>query len=195
LLIFWYINHIKIKGKEYEGLFAASDSDYGRTSVEKHTIATGSAHPIKSTQKRVVPSFFFTKTTGDDQGLEDGVITSLFNIPFTCLSTSFAKTSGSLRGGCFIGCADPVAIVQEVVNPNSKIDEEGELRTDLINLLEHSQEHLTPKQSSEDKRLLKEYEGLFAASDSDYGRTHRSGSFHPYFSPRRQAMTKDLRME
>jgi hypothetical protein len=40
------------------------------------------------------------------------------------------------------------------------------LRTDLINLLEHSQEHLTPKQSSEDKRLLKEYEGLFAASDS-----------------------------
>jgi hypothetical protein len=35
----------------------------------------------------------------------------LFNIPFTCLSISFAKTSGSLRGGCFIGCADPVAIV------------------------------------------------------------------------------------
>jgi hypothetical protein len=60
------------------------------------------------------------------------------------LSTSFAKTS-----------------VQEVVNPNSKIDEEGELRTDLINLLERSQEHLTPKQSSEVKRLLKEYEGLF----------------------------------
>ena len=64
-----------------------------------------------------------------------------------------------------------VSPVQEVVNPNSKIDEEGELRTDLINLLERSQEHLTPKQSSEDKRLLKEYEGLFAASDSDYGRT------------------------
>jgi hypothetical protein len=54
----------------------------------------------------------------------------------------------------------------EVVNPNSKIDEEGELRTDLINLLERSQEHLTPKQSSEVKRLLKKYEGLFAASDS-----------------------------
>jgi hypothetical protein len=36
-----------------------------------------------------------------------------------------------------------VSPVQEVVNPNSKIDEEGELRTDLINLLEHSQEHLT----------------------------------------------------
>jgi hypothetical protein len=49
-----------------------------------------------------------------------------------------------------------------VVNPNSKIDEEGELRTDLINLLERSQEHLTPKQSSEVKRLLKEYEGMFA---------------------------------
>jgi hypothetical protein len=46
------------------------------------------------------------------------------------------------------------------------------LRTDLINLLERSQEHLTPKQSSEVKRLLKEYEGLFAASDSDYGRTN-----------------------
>jgi hypothetical protein len=44
------------------------------------------------------------------------------------------------------------------------------LRTDLINLLERSQEHLTPKQSSEVKRLLKKYEGLFAASDSDYGR-------------------------
>ena len=38
-----------------------------------------------------------------------------------------------------------VSPVQEVVNPNSKIDEEGELRTDLINLLERSQEHLTPK--------------------------------------------------
>jgi RAB protein geranylgeranyltransferase component A len=35
-----------------------------------------------------------------------------------------------------------VSPVQEVVNPNSKIDEEGELRTDLINLLERSQEHL-----------------------------------------------------
>jgi hypothetical protein len=42
---------------------------------------------------------------------EDGVITSLFNIPFTCLSISFAKTSGSLRGGCFIGCTDPVEIL------------------------------------------------------------------------------------
>jgi hypothetical protein len=31
-----------------------------------------------------------------------------------------------------------VSPVQEVVNPNSKIDEEGELRTDLINLLERS---------------------------------------------------------
>jgi hypothetical protein len=60
-----------------------------------------------------------------------------------------------------------------------------ELRTDLINLLERSQEHLTPKQSSEVKRLLKEYEGLFAASDSDYGRTNvvkhkiATGSAHP----------------
>jgi hypothetical protein len=65
-----------------------------------------------------------------------------------------------------------VSPAQEVVNPNRKIDEEGELRTDLINLLERSQEHLTPKQSSEVKHLLKEYEGLFAASDSDYGRTN-----------------------
>ena len=46
-----------------------------------------------------------------------------------------------------------VSPVQEVVNPNSKIDE-GELRTDLINLLERSQEHLTPKQSSEVKRSI-----------------------------------------
>jgi hypothetical protein len=30
-----------------------------------------------------------------------------------------------------------ISPVQEVVNPNSKIDEEGELRTDLINLLEY----------------------------------------------------------
>jgi hypothetical protein len=60
-----------------------------------------------------------------------------------------------------------VSPVQGVVNPNSKIDKE-----DLINLMERSQEHLTPKQSSEVKRLLKEYEGLFAASDSDYGRTN-----------------------
>jgi predicted amidohydrolase YtcJ len=29
----------------------------------------------------------------------------------------------------------------------TRLDEEGELRTDLINLLERSQEHLTPKQS------------------------------------------------
>jgi hypothetical protein len=46
-----------------------------------------------------------------DQGLEDGEITSLFNSPFTCLTISFAKTSGSLRGRCFIECADPVAIL------------------------------------------------------------------------------------
>jgi hypothetical protein len=39
-----------------------------------------------------------------------------------------------------------VSPVQEVVNPNSKIDEDGELRTYLINLLERSQEHLIPKQ-------------------------------------------------
>jgi hypothetical protein len=86
------------------------------------------------------------------------------------------------------------------VNPNSKIDEEGELRTDLINLLERPQEHLTPKQSSEVMRLLKEYEGLFAASDSELPHSnicslHRNGSFHPSFLPRRQAMTKGLRME
>jgi hypothetical protein len=31
-----------------------------------------------------------------------------------------------------------VSPVQEVLNPNSKIDEEGELSTDLINLLERS---------------------------------------------------------
>jgi hypothetical protein len=49
-----------------------------------------------------------------------------------------------------------VSPVQEVANPNSKIDEEGELRTFLINLQERSQQHLTPKQSSEVKRLLKE---------------------------------------
>ena len=53
-----------------------------------------------------------------------------------------------------------VSPVQQVVNPNSKIDEEGELRTELINLLERSQEHLTPKQSLEVKRLLKEYEAI-----------------------------------
>jgi hypothetical protein len=33
-------------------------------------------------------------------------------------------------------------------------------------LLASHQEHLAPKQSSEVKHLLKEYEGLFAASDS-----------------------------
>ena len=84
-----------------------------------------------------------------------------------------------------------VSPVQEVVNPNSKIDE-GELRTDLINLLERSQEHLTPKQSSEVKRLLKEYEGLFALSGSDYGRTNvvkhniATGSAHPIKQPPRR---------
>ena len=73
-----------------------------------------------------------------------------------------------------------VSPVQEVVNPNSKIDEE------------RSQEHLTPKQSSEIKRLLKEYEGLFAASDSDYGRTSvvkhniATGSAHPIKQPPRR---------
>ena len=85
-----------------------------------------------------------------------------------------------------------VSPVQEVVNPNSKIDEEGELRTDLINLLERTQEHLIPKQSSEVKRLLKEYEGLFAASDSDYGRTSvvkhniATGYAHPIKQPPRR---------
>jgi hypothetical protein len=53
----------------------------------------------------------------------------LFNIPLTCLFSSFAKTSGSLRGGCFIGCAAPVAILcfnqvkgmlnNEVITPSS----------------------------------------------------------------------------
>jgi hypothetical protein len=36
-----------------EGLFAASDSDYGRTNVVKHKIATGSAHPIKQPPRRL----------------------------------------------------------------------------------------------------------------------------------------------
>jgi hypothetical protein len=36
---------------------------------------------------------------------------------------------------------------------------------------------LSAKQSSEVKRLLTEYEGLFAASDSDYGRTSKNVSF------------------
>jgi hypothetical protein len=69
---------------------------------------------------------------------------------------------------------------------------DGELRTDLINLLERSQEQLTPKQSSEVKRLLKEYEGLFVASDSNYGRTDvvkyniTKGSAHPIKQPPRR---------
>jgi hypothetical protein len=69
---------------------------------------------------------------------------------------------------------------------------EQELRTDLINLLERSQEHLTPKQSSEVKHLLKEYEGLFAASDSDYRRTNvvkykiATGYAHPIKQPPRR---------
>jgi hypothetical protein len=85
-----------------------------------------------------------------------------------------------------------VSPVQEVVNPNNKIEEEGKLRTYLINLLGCSQEHLTPKQSLEVKRLLKEYEGLFAASDSDYGRknvvNHKiaTGSAHPIKQPPRR---------
>jgi hypothetical protein len=38
---------------EYEGLFAASDSDYGRTNVVKHKIATDYAHPIKQPPRRL----------------------------------------------------------------------------------------------------------------------------------------------
>jgi hypothetical protein len=102
-----------------------------------------------------------------------------------CTTISFVSSS-------LIRKLPQVSPVQEVVNPNSKIDEEGELRTDLINLLERSQEHLTPKQSSEVKHLLKEYEGLFAASDSDYGRTNvvkhkiATGSAHPITQPSRR---------
>jgi hypothetical protein len=34
-------------------LFAASDSNYGRTNVVKHKIATGSVHPIKQPPRRL----------------------------------------------------------------------------------------------------------------------------------------------
>jgi hypothetical protein len=44
-------------------------------------------------------------------GLQWDICLIYLDILFTFLSTSFAKTSGSLRGGCFIGRADPVAIL------------------------------------------------------------------------------------
>jgi hypothetical protein len=143
----------------YEGLFAASDSDYGRTNVVKHNIATGSAHPIKQpprrlpdvlakTSERPTSALSFFKNVSFASTNISVSYVSLFvessTAPFIIISLSAGMTTLSW-----------VSPVQGVVNPNSKIDEEGELRTDLINLLERSQEHLTPKQSSEDKRLLK----------------------------------------
>ncbi|CAC5379628.1 unnamed protein product [Mytilus coruscus] len=65
-----------------------------------------------------------------------------------------------------------VSPVQEVkLNEQNKFDKTY-LRSDLKNLISRSQKHLNSKEDAVVENLLKEYETLFSASDSDLGKTN-----------------------
>ncbi|CAC5369227.1 unnamed protein product [Mytilus coruscus] len=65
-----------------------------------------------------------------------------------------------------------VSPVQEVkLNEQNKFDKTY-LRSDLKNLISRSQKHLNSKEDAVVENLLKEYEMLFSASDSDLGKTN-----------------------
>ncbi|CAC5388864.1 unnamed protein product [Mytilus coruscus] len=65
-----------------------------------------------------------------------------------------------------------VSPVQEVkLNEQNEFDKTY-LRSDLKNLLSRSQKHLNSKEDAVVENLLKEYETLFSASDSDLGKTN-----------------------
>ncbi|XP_033739317.1 uncharacterized protein LOC117326704 [Pecten maximus] len=72
--------------------------------------------------------------------------------------------------GTNIARASPVTSVIETTS-SSSCAPSGELREDLHQLLQRSKEHLTPEQSNKVKSLLLAYKNLFAATDSDLGRT------------------------
>jgi hypothetical protein len=57
----------------------------------------------------VDPSFFLARTTGEDQGLEDGSITPIVNILLTSSFSVSLFPNGNLLLGCLIGtrfCVD-----------------------------------------------------------------------------------------
>ena len=64
----------------------------------------------KSTQNRVDPSLFFTKTTGDDQGPWAGSMMFLDSIWLTRVCISPLRLKGSLLAGWRIGAAFPVSM-------------------------------------------------------------------------------------
>jgi hypothetical protein len=80
-------------------LFAASDSDYGRTNVVKHKIATRSAHPIKQPPRRL-PDVLAKEVDKQVKGMLNNEVITPSSSPWS-----------SPVGGCFIGCADLVAIL------------------------------------------------------------------------------------
>ena len=65
---------------------------------------------LKSTQKRVEPSFFWANTTGEAQGLCNGWITSFSSIPFSKSLSSPLQNCGILRGDWWIGGDSPVSM-------------------------------------------------------------------------------------
>lgn len=60
--------------KRYDGLFAASDEDLGRTDVVKHPIETGNARPIKQPLRRVPDNLGPEVDRRVEDMLERGVI-------------------------------------------------------------------------------------------------------------------------
>ena len=60
--------------KEYESLFAETDSDLGKTSLVKHEIETGNVRPFKEPPRR--SPFHLSKVVNDniDKMLENRVI-------------------------------------------------------------------------------------------------------------------------
>lgn len=62
-------------------------------------------------QKRYLPSFFLTSTTGAGHGLLDGSITPLSSMSSKCLSISFVRWVCTLLVGILTGRVVPVSIL------------------------------------------------------------------------------------
>ncbi|KAK3102810.1 hypothetical protein FSP39_014067 [Pinctada imbricata] len=60
--------------REYSSLFASKNNDLGRTSVIKHKINTGDAHPIKQPLRRIPANITKEVSTQIDEMLQKGVI-------------------------------------------------------------------------------------------------------------------------
>ena len=90
------------------------------------------------------------------------------NVPVRVLNLN--DENHTIYPGTTIAMASPVDEVIQTAREENK-QTQDELREDIGQLLERSKEHLNQTQHTQAKQLLIKYQNLFAASDSDLGRT------------------------